>query len=421
MKNISYRFKIYSFILALCAVLVTIIFRMAIAQEISTSTILLFTALLALCVIISFRIGVSYHIDDLQAERAKDLAILDNIGEGLVVVDAKGEVVFLNRRTEEMFGLKSGELVGKKWHDVTFLENEAGIPIPKDERPLSAALQRKERITANQYYFVRKNKTRFPVFVTASPVMLEGVVGAVEIFRDISKEKELDRAKSGFISLASHQLRAPLSATKWLIELLMEGKLTGEQKENIKNLAISNERLINLVNDLLNISRLESATIVANPQSTDIKGLIEGVLKLHKTKAEKGGKKLKFIIENDIPSIWIDPIIFNEAFENILDNAISYSPKNSEIQIVVKKEEESCIISVHNEGSGIPLAERDKVFTRFYRSDEAKKLKPEGSGLGLSIAKSAVEANGGKIDFESTEGKGITFFIELPIKREKSV
>jgi PAS domain S-box-containing protein len=361
------------------------------------------------------------RVSHLQEEQARDYAILDNIGEGLVVVDAGGRILIANKQIETMFGWSPKELSGKRWHDIAILEDEKGISVNDEKRPLSTALARKERITANQYYFVRKDKTRFPVSITASPVALNGIIGAVEIFRDITKEKELDRAKSGFISLASHQLRTPLSATKWLIELLMEGKLTDTQKENIKNLAISNERLINLVNDLLNISRLESAAVVANPQSVHIGELIGESIKLYKLKADKDGKKIEFSSEAGIQKIFADPVLFNEAFENILDNAISYSPKNSIIEVTIKKKDKNYVISVHNEGEGIPEEGRDKIFTRFYRSEQARKLKPEGSGLGLFIAKSAVEANGGKIRFESEKGKGVTFFIELPIRGKESV
>lgn len=366
--------------------------------------------------------GLLQQIEEMQREQARDYAILENIGEGLVVVDPDGRVLIINKQAKAMLGLTSEEVIGRRWHEVTQVERENGSVVSDADRPPQLALSRGEKITSNNYYLVRKGGTRFPAAISASPVILGGaIIGAVEIFRDITKERELDRAKSGFISLASHQLRTPLSATKWLIELLMEGKLTNEQKENIKNLAISNERLINLVNDLLNISRLESSAAVANPQPVSIQELVKESIQLLKPKADRSSKKIKFSVEAEMQKILADPALFNEAFENILENAISYSPENSDIEIVIKKRGRSYIISVHNEGEGIPDAEQDKLFTRFYRGENAKKLKPEGSGLGLFIAKSAVEANGGRISFEAEEGRGITFFIELPIHSKESV
>jgi len=357
------------------------------------------------------------QIRQLAEEQAKDYAILESIGEGLLVTDEQKKITIANRQAADMLGRGIDELIGGKWFEVIPIYDIGGSLVRNEERPMQKALSTGEKVATDAYFYARKNGVKFPVAITASPVVLDGkIIGAVEVFRDITKEKEIERAKTQFVSLASHQLRTPLTSTKWLIEILMEENLTKEQKEKIKNLFLANERLITLVNDLLDVSRVESGRVDYHQEEVNLIDLINREVELLKLPAEKSGKKIIFSKKDSRATVKTDPILFDEAFKNILDNAVTYSPEGSDIYVRLEKDGDNYLVSVNNQGPLIPEGDKHKIFSRFYRSEEGRKIKPEGSGLGLFIAKSAVETLGGKIWFESSEKKGVTFSMSIPVK-----
>lgn len=237
----------------------------------------------------------------------------------------------------------------------------------------------------------------------------------------IHRLEEANKTKSEFISIASHQLRTPLSAIKWLIELLKENRsLPQEEVLKLNDIYESNERLIRLVNDLLNVSRMESGGLVVSPRPVNLVNLINSCVNLYKPSIEIKKQKITVSIDTEVKEVNLDPVIFNEVLNNILENAVVYAPEDSEIKVGLRRENNNYIISVHNEGPAIPEMEHEKLFTKFYRGPVAQKLRPTGSGLGLFIAKASIEAHGGKIWFESPTGPdsvGVTFYVSIPINR----
>lgn len=246
---------------------------------------------------------------------------------------------------------------------------------------------------------------------------------AVRIMSDtlisqVHQLQEANRAKSDFISIASHQLRTPLSAIKWLIELLKEnGKLPPEERLKLNDIYESNERLIHLVEDLLNVSRLESGKIPIERKSVNILDLINSATNFCKNLIESKRQKIKLVVEAEPKIINTDAMLFNEALNNLLENASYYSSENSEIEVTLTESVGQYIIAIHNEGPAIPESEHDRLFTKFYRGAVAQRLRPTGSGLGLFVSKTAIEALGGKVWFESPTNKngGVTFYISIPI------
>lgn len=236
------------------------------------------------------------------------------------------------------------------------------------------------------------------------------------------KLKELDRLKTEFIFIASHQLRTPLTATKWALEFFLqgqEGKITPKQRESLSELAGMNKRLIGLVNELLNISRIDEGRLKIEPKPTDIVAMVKEIL----TEYMPIARKNELIVEehyDKLPLINVDPAVISRSISNILSNGIKYNREGKHLWVEVRKNKEHAYITVKDEGIGIPKKEQAHLFEKFYRASNAAASNTEGTGLGLYIAKTALEMSGGGIEFESKEGIGTTFKIFLPLKGSKA-
>ncbi|MEI6378579.1 MAG: PAS domain S-box protein [Candidatus Falkowbacteria bacterium] len=242
------------------------------------------------------------------------------------------------------------------------------------------------------------------------------VIKMVGIIIDITDKKLAERAESEFLYLASHQLRTPLSSIKWVLDVFNTDEgLTAKHKERLKDLYFSNQRLITLVDSLLKVSHIEQGKIIVKKETADLAKLINNCLKLLTPNAKNKQQKLKLIKPATLHSVKVDIIRFEEALSNLVSNAINYAPTGETISVTVSKDTAYYIIAVNNRGSLITSEEQKHLFTRFYRGTNAQRVKTDGTGLGLFIAKEAVEENDGKIWLESTEQDGTTFFFTVPI------
>jgi PAS domain S-box-containing protein len=357
--------------------------------------------------------------EEMEEKRAKDKALLGSLGEGIVVTDKNGKVELINEQAEMMVGWKNQEVVGRKWFEVAPLEDERGHTIPPEKRATQMVLVTGKPIASSKNYYVRRDGSKFPVGTTAAPVVIDGkTVGVIAVFRDITKEKEIDRAKTEFVSLASHQLRTPLSAIKWYAEMLQNGDagpLNPEQAEFVGCLYQSNERMVELVNSLLNISRIESGRIRIDPVPTDLGELVQEVLGELKPKILE--KKLNMIVSvhPELTKINVDPKLIRQVYLNLLTNAIKYTPDGGEISVLISRKDEEIISQVTDTGCGIPKEDKGKLFERFFRAQNAQKVAADGTGLGLYLVKAIIESSRGRIWFESEENKGTTFWFSLPL------
>lgn len=356
---------------------------------------------------------------ELEEEKAKLNAMLENIGDGIIGINNRGEIVFINPQAELMLGVGREELVGKMLIHSIKLFSDKNEEVSPQQRPIHTALFSKKKVTTNKFLYQRNDGKKFPVAITATPIISHDlVIGGVDVFRDITKEKEIDRMKTEFISLASHQLRTPLSAMKWFAELLLDDSdnLSKEQKEMINNIYQSNERMIELVNALLNISRIESGRIIIEPEPTDLVKLVKEVILELQPKILERKQRLGISVHQALPTVNIDPKLIRHVYMNLLTNALKYTHVEGEIIVIISKSGEEIISQVSDNGYGIPIPQQKQVFQKFFRADNVAKIVTDGTGLGLYLTKSIVESSGGKIWFKSDEGKGTTFWFSLPLK-----
>jgi len=244
----------------------------------------------------------------------------------------------------------------------------------------------------------------------------------VVVFRDVSKEREVDRAKTEFVSLASHQLRTPLSSVNWFAEMLLAGdagKLTKQQNEFIQKIYDGNQRMVDLVNALLNVSRIELGTFSVEPEPTDIVEISKSVIEELTPQVKE--KKLKIEEKYEkIPKFSADPKLVRIVLQNLLSNAVKYTPEKGKVSADISLKNNNILIEIKDSGYGIPKDQQDKIFTKLFRADNVREKETEGTGLGLYIVKSIVDNSGGSISFDSAEDKGTTFHVSLPLSGMKA-
>lgn len=372
----------------------------------------------------SVRLKDSYS--RLAVEKQRDETILENMGEGLIAVDEKAKVVLMNNVAAKLLDLgEANETIGKLLYPLfdIYEQNKKKTHVQKTHHPMYQALTKSKPIN-EVYTFKKKDNRSIMINFSANPIILEKeVVGGIVVLRDVTHEREVDRMKTEFISLASHQLRTPLSAIKWFSEMLLSGdagKLKDEQVDFAKNISDSTERMIQLVNSLLNISRIESGRIMVDPKPTDLRELVGGIVTDLKAKTEERQQTLIVSVHADLPKINLDPRLIGQVYLNLLTNAIKYTPKGGEISVFISKKDDQVVSQVTDNGYGIPKEQQARIFQKFFRAENVAKVETDGTGLGLYLIKAIVESSGGKIWFESEENKGTTFWFSIPLTGMKA-
>lgn len=232
--------------------------------------------------------------------------------------------------------------------------------------------------------------------------------------------KEIDQMKTEFISVASHQMRTPLSAIKWVLKMMMDGDvgtLTAEQQDLLQKGYQSNERMILLINDLLNVSRIEEGRFQYRFSRVDLREIVERVIDELGPEIKARGATFRYQKpERELPKASIDEQKMHLVVQNLIDNAVKYTPRGGKVTVTLKLEGDKIVCAVTDTGAGIPERQQDRIFSKFFRADNVIRMQTEGSGLGLFIAKNIVERHGGTIGFESKEGVGSTFSFALPVE-----
>ena len=362
----------------------------------------------------------------IEEEKARNMAMLLSIGEGLIVTDTKGKILLVNKAFEEMIGWKSYEVKKRSLRDVLVVQNEKGKKVPFCQRAFPRVMQRSTKVISENHYLLRRDKTRFPVVVTATPIILnKKIIGVIEVIRDVTHEKEIDKAKSEFVSFVSHQLRTPLSTINWYAELLLDnqaGKISSDQRTMVKEIYENNKRMIELINDLLNVSRIELGTILNEPESVTLrklKKLVRGVLNELTFRIRAKNLKISIKFDRGLRMFRVDPRLLRIILVNLLSNATKYTAKHGKIFIQVSKEKTYILFMVADTGLGIPANAKPKIYSKLFRAENVRKRESEGTGLGLYIVKSIIAKLGGKIWFESEENIGTFFYFTIPILKKR--
>ncbi len=362
----------------------------------------------------------------LEHDSAEDQAILSSIGEGLIVTDRNGGIILANPYAEQMLGWSKAQMLGQSIYSFLPLLDEHNESIEQSRRPLARALASGQKITTQDFSYSIKNGRVIPLAITASPVILDGqTVGAIEVFRDITEERKIDRAKSELISLASHQLRTPLAGINWYVEALVKeevGKLNSTQKKYLEEVYNANLKLVEMVYDFLNVSRIELGTFNLKLSSVNLKEVSQGIIKELEPTVKAKKLKLAERYRGEIEQVPIDRKVIRITLQNLITNSVKYTPPRGRVYISIilekPKGKPTLRVTVADTGVGIPKKDQDKIFSKLFRADNIKPLDANGTGLGLYIVKSFVQLCGGKIWFKSRENRGTTFYVDLPLEQK---
>jgi len=346
-----------------------------------------------------------------EEEKNKTKAIVTNLTDGVLAFDEKNKLSLVNPLAESLFDVKTRDLIGRSVLELS--------TFPTLE-PLTKVLSKEIRKVFRKEILIKGGLTL--EVSTVSIIRAEEKLGTLVILHDITREKIIERMKTEFVSLAAHQLRTPLSAIKWTLKMLLDGDLgeiTKEQKDFILKTYKSNERMIGLINDLLDITRIEEGRYIYKPALAELEPVVQFAVNSHKEAVGRKELKLEFKKpKKKLPRVMLDVEKIRLVIQNFLDNAIKYTLAGGKITVSLKCVKKEIEFSVKDSGVGIPKDQQKRVFARFFRGANVIRMDTEGTGLGLFISKNIVEAHGGRIWFESEENKGSTFYFALPVKEE---
>ncbi|MFA5742441.1 MAG: ATP-binding protein [Candidatus Paceibacterota bacterium] len=348
-------------------------------------------------------------------EKNKTLAIVQNFSDAILVFDEDNILELVNPLAEDYLDEKKENLIGQRTDELLILPKTKGLMALLEILEGSPIKQvfRKEFIARPNFYL---EVTSVILIIDSKPK------GTLLVLHDITREKNIEKMKTEFVSISAHQLRTPLSAIKWTLRMVLDqdvGSITLEQREILEKSYTSNERMINLVNDLLNVTRIEEGRFLQKPELAQIEELIQVTVDNLQEEAERRKISLSFTSAGKplLPMVKLDKEKMKMALDNLITNALKYNNnKDGKVEVSIgENEKREAQVEVKDNGLGIPISQQSRIFTKFFRGENVVRLEVDGSGLGLYTVKNIVEAHGGKIWFKSEEGKGTTFYLVLPL------
>ena len=350
----------------------------------------------------SARERLAAQSEESEAERAVMLQILDGIGEGLLAIDDERRIVLANRRFSAMFA-GSEIAVGRPLSDVLRV---AGVFSAFDAALVGE--EATERVTIPAGVAERRIEVR--TFPLASER-----IAAVGIFIDVTQIERLERIRRDFISDFSHEVRTPLAALSAAVESYeIGGEISAEEDQQLRRvMGRQLRRLGRLVDDLSELSRIETGDLPLELADLELKALLTDLVEDFAERASQEGVRL--VLRGQDVHVRADALRIQQAFANLIDNAIKYGGEGSTVEIEVSTSGTAAVVRVIDHGEGVPLAERERIFRRFYRIDKSRSQDVSGTGLGLAITKHLVLLHRGTIDVENTPGAGATFVVSLPL------
>lgn len=354
-------------------------------------------------------------VEKLKESEQRQQAILASIADGVLITDADGVIVSINRTMQRMAGWHGEEARGRAYEDVCPLVDTWGQLIATEKDFLGRAIGAREPVVSRGFdvALLSRDGRRVPVSVAAAPILDEEgeLLGGVNIIRDVSHEREVDQLKSSLISTVSHELRTPLTMIQGFSELLLTREM--EEKDSrkaLEKIVASAKRLGRLIEDLLSVSRIESGRLEVRLDSVDVAQVVEDVATLFGRDRE-----VRIDLDNELPSVMADGELLIRILTNLLSNAVKYSAAETPLSVTARSTDTDVEISISDQGIGMTKEETSRLFEKFFRADHPEVRSAGGTGLGLYITKNLVEMQGGHISAESEPGRGTTFRFTLPL------
>lgn len=368
--------------------------------------------------------GIGTDITDIKEyqshliqEKIKEEAILNSVGDGIVALDSEGKLLLMNSSCSAMTGFSTADLANSTWTQVVNMADEDGKIVDVNSRPMTQALVEKSRVVSSDFYYIRKDGTRFPVSIIVTPMIFDGrVAGVVEAFRDVTKEKQLERAKDEFVSMVSHELKAPMTSVQGGLAVILKGDygaLSEELKPILSRMLEYVGRLLNLVEDILKVSKIESGALKVTFVKVSLDPVVTEVCTNLKVLADKKNIQLN---KGEISSKEVsgDPVLITEIVTNIINNSIKFTETGG-VAVYAREDGSLLNLYVQDTGVGIPKDEQAKLFGKFQQISTSSG-RPAGTGLGLYLSKGMAQSMGGDLKLsDSIVGKGSTFVLSLPL------
>jgi len=322
------------------------------------------------------------------------------MSDAILLINSGSRVTMVNKAAEGLFGLSEDKAIGLHF-----------IEVVRDHE-LNNILQQCLKTKEQQRGIVGTGARKKFLGIVATPLG----TGSLVLVQDLTEFRRLETVRQDFVSNISHELRTPITSLKALAETLEEGALDNKAvaRDFLHKINIEVDRLTQMVNELSELSRIESSQLPLKIEPADLGGVIKRVIERLKTQAERGGLGLSLDIPPDLPKAPADEERIEQVLVNLVHNAIKFTPPQGKVTLSAKVEDSNILISVTDTGIGIAADDLPRIFERFYKTDKARS--GSGTGLGLSIAKHIVQAHGGSIWVQSEEGKGSTFTFALPLK-----
>ena len=342
--------------------------------------------------------------------------ILDSAGEGIAGTDADGRITFMNPAGKRMTGYEPGELTGRSLHATLHHTKADGSPYPVEDCPVHASLLDGAIHHCDQDVYWCKNGSSFPVEYTSTPIVQDAHIrGAVVVFRDVTERRQMERIKDEFTSVVSHELRTPLTSIRGSLGLLESGAVgpLPTRAERMIQIAVQNtDRLVRLINDILDLERLDSEALSLRTTTCDAEQLIARVTEGMLPAAVAADVTLA--VDTTPAAFEADADRIIQTLTNLISNAVKFSPPGSTVQISSQRRSDDILFTVRDEGRGVPADKLESIFGRFQQVDSSDSRRSGGTGLGLAICRSIVELHGGRIWAHSVPGDGSTFSFVVP-------
>ena len=344
-------------------------------------------------------------IHTLTDERNRSSAILGSMVEGVAVVDGEERILYCNWAFEQILELPEGSSEGRKL--VEALRQADLVDLVRQ------ALPGGEEVTGE----VEVGTVRPRIFsVTAAPVRAAGTRGAVLVLHDITELRRLERVRRDFVANVSHEFKTPLTAIQGFAETLLGGALDdrANRKRFVEIIREHARRLARLTDDLLKLARIEAGRLEVEFRPVSVEGLVTSCVETTRLRAEAKGLQIQVRLEERLPAVRGDAAQLGEVLQNLVDNAVLYTPPGGQIDVLARSNGREVVVTVVDTGIGIPESDLERIFERFYRVDSDRSREAGGTGLGLAIARHIVDAHGGRIWVESAVGQGSRFHFSVP-------